>query len=835
MRFPSTLGIFMLLLFLNLINAKAQVSESPHGKYLLLSSPGDHMEVPNTTVLNVGDNQSLTMSLWMRSDLGPGLSYRLLAKRSGKGVGYELHLKTNGGQFGVNLDNGVNINPGYGSTAICDGNWHHVAVSIDAQAQQTRIFVDGIEEGLHSSANVGNAIENNLALTVGAASGGGLDFNGAIDEIRYWNYAMDAVAVQNDMNSRVSGQEDDLLVAWDFETSEGLKVSDLTGKLEGSLQGNAMVLDENVPMQVSGVDALGLANDPEGRGAENTPIACFEIKTTGAAEALQISQLLIELKGGDWQGTVEELNLYRSDDAILKGTELIGPVSAVEGLQSLNFTQTLRAGSNKFWLSASISENAEEGSELQAAVINATVADKVFEANSGVGGITEIIYEHQDIFTSGTDNTHTFRIPAIVTAPNGDLIAAIDARRLNRSDLKYAQDIDIVIKRSSDLGRTWSPMEVVLNLPHGEPVSDPSMLVDEVTGTIFIFYNYMNRTEADGEYRFYMQKSVDNGLTWSDFEDITEQLALPYWGVQDFKFITSGRGIQKRDGTLMHTIVQISKGGGFIFASDDHGESWYTKPTKLSPFNESKIIELVDGSLMVNSRVNGGGKRYVHRSMDNGNTWIGAYNYDLIDPGCNASILRFTDKADGFAKNRLLFSNAKSSSGRKNMTVRISYDEGMTWSEGKTLNTGVSAYSDLTILPDGSIGLFYEAEGYKENRFARFSLEWLTDGQDALSKSEKEIFCVKYKQGACTLDDALYDSAERLRLKVGPNPCKEGRPIVIKGNDLDLHPIAVYNMIGQAQSFKVITADRHCVQLAALTTGEYIIVVGPAHAKVLVQ
>ena len=136
---------------------------------------------------------------------------------------------------------------------------------------------------------------------------------------------------------------------------------------------------------------------------------------------------------------------------------------------------------------------------------------------------------------------------------------------------------------------------------------------------------------------------------------------------------------------------------------------------------------------MVNSRVNGSGCRWVHRSADDGRTWASAAETALVDPGCNASIVRYTSRADGYARDRLLFSNASSPDGRRNLAVRVSYDEGRTWTGGKVIDPGPSAYSSLTVCRDGSIGVLYEP-GYGAVRFARFTLSDLTDGKDRLSR-----------------------------------------------------------------------------------------------------
>lgn len=314
---------------------------------------------------------------------------------------------------------------------------------------------------------------------------------------------------------------------------------------------------------------------------------------------------------------------------------------------------------------------------------------------------------------------------------NGDIITAIDERVPSCGDLKWSNDINIVMRRSEDNGKSWSEIETIVDYPIGESASDPSMILDKTTGEIFLFFNYMNLETEKDIYYLKMTSSKDNGLSWSLPIDITSQITKPEWK-NDFKFITSGRGIQTSSGVLIHTLVNLEN-GLHLFKSDDHGKSWSLIDVSVKPADESKVMELSDGSLMINSRVNALGARYIHLSTNNGETWTSKIDTQLTDPACNASLIRYSLKSEGSDKDRLLFSNLNSKDSRENLTVRISYDEGETWSEGKIIYSGKSAYSSMTVLKNGDIGLFFEKDDYKENIFARFSLEWLTDGIDKLN------------------------------------------------------------------------------------------------------
>ena len=294
-------------------------------------------------------------------------------------------------------------------------------------------------------------------------------------------------------------------------------------------------------------------------------------------------------------------------------------------------------------------------------------------------------------------------------------------------------------------------MATIVDFPGRRTAGDPSLTIDRETGSIWLCYVYANegvglaagRNEpgyGDHTFHIHLRRSNDDGVTWSAPIDITPQIKPADWFAV---WSAPGIGIQTRDGRLMICFSghmpaeedrQISTSN--IAYSDDHGETWSAFTQLGSGTNESQVVELDDGSYMINMRQNGGTARWISISKDRGKTWSQpVQDQTLIEPnGCQASLMRLTSKSAGDDRNRLLFANPASKAGRKNMTVRLSYDEGQTWPVEKVIDPGPSAYSCLTLLPNGEIGLFYES-GSGGVTFTSFSLSWLTDGEDHLPAS----------------------------------------------------------------------------------------------------
>ena len=327
-------------------------------------------------------------------------------------------------------------------------------------------------------------------------------------------------------------------------------------------------------------------------------------------------------------------------------------------------------------------------------------------------------FDYTDLFNAENNpEVSCYRIPSIITATNGDLIAAIDERVPSCGDLKWSRDINIVIRKSSDNGKTWGKIEKIIDYPLGQSASDPSMILDKQTNTIFLFYNYMDLDNQKDIYYLKYISSNDNGKSWSKPVDITNQISKENWK-NDFKFITSGRGIQTKKGTLLHCLVNLQK-GTHVFGSNDNGKTWFITETPTSPGDESKIVELNDGSWMVNSRVNKLGYRYSHFSNDDGKTWISKKEESIIDPGCNGSLIRYSHGE----KNLLLLTNINNKKERKEIVLRYSTDEGKSWSNPKIIYNGEAAYSSMTVMENGNLGLFFEMDNYTKNVFTSISIK----------------------------------------------------------------------------------------------------------------
>ena len=347
-------------------------------------------------------------------------------------------------------------------------------------------------------------------------------------------------------------------------------------------------------------------------------------------------------------------------------------------------------------------------------------------------------FKQKPVFVSGTDGHHTYRIPATVVTTGGKLLAFCEGRRKGSGD---HGDICLLLKHSLDNGETWSDQRIIYEDPtEGDiTIGNPCPVVDQDTGAIWLSFC---RDNDD----VFVTHSTDEGLTWSAPTDVTGSAKEPDWtwyatgpvnGIQLRSGPHRGRLVMPCDHRVQGEADRSQSCRSHVIYSDDHGVTWQLGQPTEGAMNECTVVELTDGRLMLNMRsYRGQGRRAVALSNDGGVTWSDCKDdATLVEPICQASILRYTWPDEGDGRSRVLFSNPASDE-RRDMTLRLSYDEGRTWPVGKLINSAPSAYSCLVALSDGTIGCLYEtgAEGaYETITFAHLNLEWLTDGEDRVS------------------------------------------------------------------------------------------------------
>jgi len=358
-----------------------------------------------------------------------------------------------------------------------------------------------------------------------------------------------------------------------------------------------------------------------------------------------------------------------------------------------------------------------------------------------------------DVFTRGQGTYPAYRIPSVVVTKKGTVLAFAEGRQ----SLHDHAENNIILRRSTDNGKTWGTLIVVHHSGRDVLVNPCAVVLD--SGRALVMYQHFPagyHARASGKIKrltpgiqgdtvstTLVVHSDDDGATWSKPRDVTAGAKRPT--TVNSTASGPGIGVVLRRGTHKGRILMPTNEGWWVgdsrtfnvYAcfSDDGGETWrYGEPAPRGAKghgNEVQMVELADGRVMLNSRSNGGTRhRKTAVSADGGLTWSELKDeLQHPEPQCMGSILRYAWPTDG-GKSRILFANPGSQKGRRNGVVRMSYDEGKTWPVAKTLYAGGYAYSCLTVLADGSIGCLFERDGYRVITFARFTLGQLTGGKD---------------------------------------------------------------------------------------------------------
>lgn len=727
-------GLILLFVFMN---SEAQVA--PSGKFITFNGTDQHMVVADHSDLDIAAGESFTLSLRMYQ-VNFSAIYRIFGKGNLNISGGRYELYTNNtassGNLALNLRNANNTNIGSPYvTTLAASRWYHFAWVYNAADHTSKVYLDGTLLNTITHAEIGTrTIENGNDLLVGcglnnAASPAKFAFwPGQLDELRIWKRALTTDQVNTDKGS-TSPDPSNLVAAYDFESLSGDKVPDISGHgHDGTLIGY-------------GVRVVKTAL-PAGIGNEDERLVCFRIISENRGETLK--SLTFNLQGTEDLNDLASINAYytggterfRKEDAVL-----FGSTTAATGTLRIDGELPLIDGENYVWITADISKQAREGHQVGAQVVSFTKGDGTTVEVASSEGTRTLLLAHVLLFSSGDGGSNSYRIPAIITAPDHSLVTATDKRWNGSADLP--NHIDVLARRSTDNGDTWSDPVVIAGEGTTMGYGDPALVVNKKNGEIVCLFasdrGLYNSTPAT-PLRINISVSKDNGITWSTPREITSQIygsgcADPTTKNWQAAFVTSGSAAQLSSGRLMAVLAvkETATSGisNYVMYSDDNGENWKVSlNVACTTGDEAKVVELDNGDVLMSIRHSG--NRLFNISRDQGITWGAPFSQSgIMDPFCNGDMIRYTSVSKGFDKNRLLHSIPFATS-RKNVSVLLSYDEGETWPVRKTIYSGPSAYSALNILKDGTIGMYYEVGEYEAYQmyFVRFSLDWLSSGED---------------------------------------------------------------------------------------------------------
>ncbi|MDB4759458.1 exo-alpha-sialidase [Akkermansiaceae bacterium] len=520
---------------------------------------------------------------------------------------------------------------------------------------------------------------------------------------------------------------------------EGLRF-EATSPEKSGLMIDDLLVEKVQPMVVEKITTMQPVVPALIRKKDN-PVLGLQVVAKGRGAPKKVTAVKVDLEGTTDPKAVKVVRLLSSGGSMnAREGKVFG-----EGKRSgkewvFQGEAALFPGENYFWVSVELNDDASLDAYIDARVLEVKLDDGTIEKPEVASpeGKQRIGY---GLRLHGDDGSRGFRIPGLATTNKGTLIGVYDIRYRGGGDLPG--DIDVGMSRSTDGGQTWEKMKNIMDMGNDpkwryDGVGDPAVLVDKGNGRIWVIgtWSHGNRSwrgsgqgmspEETGQ--LMLVYSDDDGVSWSKPINITKQVKKPEW---HFLLQGPGAGITMKNGTIVFAAQYQDgdkrpdgrkKGTPFstILYSKNHGETWTVGTGIKSNTTEAQVVELKDGSLMLNCRDNRGGARTIGVSKDMGKTWeLHATDRKALDePVCMASLLRMGD--------RLIFSNPNSRRGRFNMTIKVSDDDGMTWPEEQhTLydSRGGNGYSCLAPIGDDHVGVLYE--GVTELYFLKFSIREL--------------------------------------------------------------------------------------------------------------
>lgn len=753
--------LFFVLLLLSGLMAFGQPSH-----YLTFNGVDQYMSIPHHPDFNIDSDESFSLTAWVRN-----VSYteypRYICKRdaaSNSGSersGYEFFGTPAAGQsLGLNTPTTTSGHAlsVYTGITVPAGEWMHIALVVDRAENIIRIFHNGNTNTAWSASLNGWTVENTHDLFVGAGNSGGQPCyfcNGSFGNIRFYNIALDDEMIAadidtDDISNLPQEMHNALLAAYDMDSAN------VDDNIMHDISGNGHVANMmNFAFGDAEILNVSLVQESRkiGRANDNEVLLRAAVSFGGENASINDNSLSFSLQGTSDVGDVKSVKIYSTgtspvfDKRDLQNAVLLADVEPSLDVTDCQINAEIVSGVNYLWITVEMADDATEGNVIDAELYSVSTPSQTFEiVNPSPSGDREIILAHTLLFQPGDYNSTNYRIPGVITAKDGSIVAVTDKRKYNQGDLP--EDIDIVCRRSTDGGHTWSEPYTIAqgtgyNHGFGDCVlawtNDDNGLIAGFVGGVGLW----NSTPSN-PIRSYIARSYDNGQTWTEPEDITDFIfgsncVVPEHRTWRASFFGSGNGLITSTGRIMFVAAiretTAQSLSNYAVYSDDNGITWHVSGRASVSGDEAKVTELVDGRILMSIRHNG--KRWYNISNDGGETWQSSTSTwnDITAPACNGDMIRYTSVNQGFNKNRLLHSVPFGSS-RTDVSVYISYDEGETWPVRKCIVPYSSAYSSLCVLPDGTIGLYVEEEypgnsGYS-TVFYNFSLEWLTDGSDSL-------------------------------------------------------------------------------------------------------
>ncbi len=557
-----------------------------------------------------------------------------------------------------------------------------------------------------------------------------------------------------------------------YQNSDAIKTGGINSKIEAkipagtkslrfnldSADNGGMILDDlyivpSTPMVFKEISSSTQVVVPVMIGRDYNPVLRIDITTEGGLKPQELTDVYLKFDGTTDMKDIASVQLVRGNEQAgdQPGEPFGTPVAPKGASKDLRLTgnMPLESGQNRFWVNVRLKDNANLDNRIGVKATGAIIGRKPAKIANPVLVSQRIGYtiaQPGDKVVPGNRASKSFRIPGLVRSNKGTLIAVYDIRYNHHGDLPA--DIDVGVRRSEDGGQSWSPLQVALSCKTitgkktSEGCGDPAILVDRKTGRIWVagvwsrgFHPIWNSkpgsTAPEDCGQFMLAYSDDDGKTWSAPINITEQVKNIETGTDSdwgALFQGPGNGICLKDGTLVFpaqywAVDKVSegktarRGHSTLIYSKDNGKSWHCGTGIRPNTSECQVVELKDGSIMINARDESrSGHRVVYVTKDLGQTWKehstsqNKNGHGLIEPGaCQGSIERVFD--DGLAKDAFFFSNPASHSGRKLMTIKASMNEGDTWPEKFSHlydeRTG-AGYSALCPVDAQHIGVLYE-------------------------------------------------------------------------------------------------------------------------------